>query len=211
MTELEFACTGAQADTASASPALALHLQITETTRAPIHALALRCQLRIEPARRRYDDDEAAALRDLFGDRARWGETLKPLQLAFVSQLVPGFTGSTETRLALVCSYDLEVAAHKYLYGVRDGEVPLRLLFSGTVFTQGAQGVVVEPVPWHKEAAFRLPVQVWRQALDLHFPGTAWVRLSQDTFDALHRYRTAEQLMTADDALARLLKEAGDG
>ena len=32
-------------------------------------------------------------------------------------------------------SYDVDVAAHKYLAGLEDGEVPLLLLFSGTVFT----------------------------------------------------------------------------
>jgi hypothetical protein len=211
MTELEFTCAGAEADLAAASPTVTLRLRMTETTGTAIHALALRCQLRIEPLRRRYDDDEAAALRDLFGDCERWGTTLKPLQLAFISQVVPGFTGSTDVELALPCSYDLDVAAHKYLYGLRDGEMPLRLLFSGTIFTRGERGVEVEPVPWHKEATFRLPVQVWRQALDLHFPGTAWVRVRQDTLEALHSYRTAQQLMTADDALERLLKEAGDG
>ena len=81
------------------------------------------------------------------------------------------------------------------------------LLFSGTVFTRGEQGVEVEPVPWHHEARYRLPVRVWRETMDLHFPGTAWVRLDRETFDALHRYRAEKQLRDADEALQRLLKE----
>lgn len=207
--DLDFACTGAHPDLAAAAPAITLRLHISESTGTPVHALALRAQLRIEPLRRRYDDSEAAAVRDLFGERARWGDTLKPLQLAFVNQVVPGFTGETDVDLALPCSYDFDVAANKYLYALDDGEVPLLLLFSGTVFTAGGSGFSVAPIPWHKEARYRLPVAVWQQALRLHFPGTAWLRLGEQVFDDLYRYRVAHELVGWDDAVERLLKEAG--
>ena len=59
-----------------------------------MHTVALRTQIRIEPRRRRYTAEEAARLSDLFGEPARWGETLNPLQLATVATMVPGFTGS---------------------------------------------------------------------------------------------------------------------
>ncbi len=207
MIELEIGCTGAQPDRGAAGPTIALRLRLAERTGRPVHALVLRCQLRIEPARRRYDDTEAAAVRDLFGDRSRWGATLQPMQLGQLSQAVPGFEGETTIELLLPCSYDVDVAAGKYLHALTDGEIPLLLLFSGTVFTRGEQGVEVEPVPWHLEARYRLPVRVWRETMDLHFPGTAWVRLDRETFDALHRYRAGEQLRDADEALQRLLKE----
>jgi hypothetical protein len=207
--ELEFECTGAHPDLAAAAPTIALRLHITETSSTPVHALALRCQLRIEPLRRRYDDPEAEALRDLFGERARWGDTLKPFQLAFVNQTVPGFSGATTVDLPLACSYDFDVAANKYLYALDDGEVPLLLLFSGSVFTTGANGFCVTPVPWHKECTFRLPVSVWKQTMQLHFPGSAWLRLSEDTFDELYRYRVTEALLSWDEAVERLLKQAG--
>jgi hypothetical protein len=207
--DLDFACTGAHPDLGAAGPTIALQLRIRESTGTPVQALALRCQLRIEPVRRGYDESETAALRDLFGDRARWAETLKPFQLGYLNHVVPGFTGQTEVTLPLTCSYDVDVAAHKYLYGVADGEVPLLLLFSGTVFTAGEHGMVVQPVPWHKEASYRLPVRIWQQTMELHFPGTAWLRLGRETFDALQAYRTGHQLLTADEALRRLLAEAG--
>jgi hypothetical protein len=209
MAELDFECRDAQPDRAAAAPTIALRLRITESSRQPVHAVALRCQIRIEPVRRRYDDSEAAALRDLFGERARWGETLKPLQLAFVSQTVPSFAERIEIDLPLPCSYDFDVAANKYLYALDDGEVPLLLLFNGTVFTTGANGFSVAPVPWHKEARFRLPVRVWQQTMQLHFPGTAWLRLAEDTFDALYRYRVSHDQLSWDEAVQRLLKEAG--
>ncbi|MDP9117572.1 MAG: DUF6084 family protein [Actinomycetota bacterium] len=208
MPEFSFECTGAYPDHAAAAPTISLQLRITEASGVPVHALALRTQIRIEPTRRRYDDTESDAMRDLFGERSRWGTTLKPLQLGFVNQMVPTFTGQTEVDVALPCSYDFDVAAHKYLYALEDGEVPLLLLFSGTVFTAEGNGFSVSLVPWNCEARFRLPVQVWKQTMQLHFPGTAWLRLGDDAFAALHRYRTEQQLTSWDDAIERLLKQA---
>ena len=208
MIDLEFACTDAAPDLSAAAPTIALRLRITESTGTPVHALALRSQIRIEPSRRRYDDSEAAAVRDLFGERARWGATLKPFQLAFTSQVVPSFRDSVEIDVALTCSYDFDVAANKYLYALDDGEAPLLILFSGAAFTAGPAGFSVTPIPWHKETRYRLPVEVWKRTMQLHFPGCAWMRLDIDTFDALHRYRCGQELPSWDDAIDRLLKEA---
>ena len=126
---------------------------------------------------------------DLFGDRARWGSTMQPMQLAFLSQVLPSFTGECDFDLVLPLSYDVDVAAHKYLAGLEDGEVPLLLLFSGTVFTRRRWVARVQPVPWHKEAQVRMPVAVWREAMDAHFPGQAWLRLRRSTYDELATYR----------------------
>jgi hypothetical protein len=210
VSELEFSCAGAIPDLHAAGPAISLQLHVAETTGAEVYALALRCQLRIEPQRRRYNDSEADALRDLFGERSRWGDTLKPMQLGFLNHVLPGFTGETDVELSLPCSYDFDVAANKYLYGLDDGEVPLLLLFSGTVFTAGPGGISHEPIPWHKETQFRLPVAVWQRAMELHFPGSAWLRIDREVFDALYRYRARAELRTWDDAIERLLKGAED-
>ncbi|WP_329006004.1 DUF6084 family protein [Kribbella sp. NBC_00709] len=207
MVDLDFTCTDSEADRYAATPSIRMRLRIEETTGTPVHALALRCQIRIEPIRRRYNDEEAEGLADLFGDRSRWGETLKPIQLAFVTQMVPGFTGTTEVELHLPCSYDFDVAANKYLYAVREDGVPLLLLFNGTIFTGSPGTLSVTPVAWQKETTYSLPVAVWRAAMDQHFPGAAWLRLRQDTFDRLYRYRTQEALPGWDDAIERLLKE----
>jgi hypothetical protein len=206
--EFAFECTGAYPDKGAAAPTISLQLHIEESTGVPVHALALRTQIRIEPLRRRYDDTEAAAMQDLFGERARWGSTLKPLQLGFVNQMVPTFTDRTDVEIALTCSYDFDVAANKYLYALDEGEVPLLLLFSGTVFTAEGNGFSVSLVPWDREARYRLPVPVWKETMELHFPGTAWLRVGSLAFEALHEYRTAQQLTSWDDAIERLLKAA---
>jgi len=210
MVELVFDCLDAQPDQYAASPTLVFRLRIAETTGATITGIALRCQLRVEPARRRYTPAEEEALSDLFGDPSRWGDTLKPLQLSFVTQMVPRFTGSTEVALAVPFTYDLEVATGKYFAGLDDGTIPLLLLFSGTVFRHNDTGLSVEQIPWEKEERYPVPVAVWRQMMDLHFPDSGWLRLRRDTLDAVSSYKTRLGLLSFDEALVRLLKEAGE-
>jgi hypothetical protein len=210
MSELAFDCLGARAERYAAAPTLVLRLRLAETSGQRVHAIALRCQLRIEPQRRRYSDEEAERLLDLFGEPHRWGDTLKPLQFATVSQMVPGFSGSLELDLPVPCTYDLEVAATRYFHALRDGEIPLLLLFSGTVFLQRPGGFAVEQVPWHKEASYRLPVAVWREMMDRYFPNSGWLRVRRETLDALQRFKSRQALPTWDLALEALLKRAGE-
>jgi hypothetical protein len=122
--------------------------------------------------------------------------------------MVPGFESRTEVDLPLGCTYDFEVASAKYFHALDEGEVPLVFLFSGTVFTRGETGFSVEPVPWHKEAAYRLPVRVWRDLMDRYFPGSAWIRLGRESFDALHRFKGERALPTWDEAIDALLRQA---
>jgi hypothetical protein len=206
--ELVFDCLEARADRYAASPTILFRLRIAETTGQAIDTVALRCQMRIEPSKRRYSAEEAERVRDLFGDVAQWGESLKPMQFTTVSMMVPRFTGAIEVDLVVPVTYDFEVASAKYFHSLEDGEIPLLLLFSGTVFYQGEGGLRVEQVPWHKEAAFRLPVAVWREVMDLYFPGSAWIRMRRETLDSLQRYKSDRAMPTWDDTLETLLKEA---
>ncbi|MFE3454730.1 DUF6084 family protein [Nonomuraea sp. NPDC059194] len=208
MVELGFTCLDAGADRYAAAPTLRFSMRITEAGGNAVNAIALRCQIRIEPQRRGYSDAEAGLLADLFGARSRWGETLRPLQFANVSMIVPGFTGSTEVDLQVPVTYDLEVAAGKYFAALDDGEIPLLLLFSGTVFARTPTGFSVEQVPWDREARHGLPVAVWRELMDRYFPGEGWLRLSRDTLRDLHRFKSDQALATWDDTLRALLARA---
>lgn len=210
MSELVFDCVDVRPDRYAAGPTLLFTLRIAETTGSSIHAIALRCQLRIEPQRRRYDRDETERLVDLFGDGSRWGETLKPMQLANVSVMVPSFTGAVEVEMSVGCTYDQDIASTKYFQGLGDGEIPLLLLFSGTVFEKAGSGFSVHQVPWHKEARFRLPVAVWKETMDLHFPGQVWIRMREETLGSLQRFKSRQVLATWDDTFEALLKEAGE-
>ena len=208
MADLHFECLEARAETFAVSPTIALRLRITEPSPAGVHAIALRCQIRIEPRRRRYTAAEAELLGGLFGDTARWGETLQALQFANVPLTVPGFTGATEIDLPVPCSYDTEVAAGGYFAALDEGTVPLLLLFSGTVFAKTEDGFTVRPVPWHCEARCPLPVAVWREVMDHYFPGSGWLRLRTESLRALLRFKSSRALATWDDVVERLLKEA---
>ncbi len=208
LVDLDFACTDVVSDRYAASPTVVLKMRATDVGGQRVHAVALRCQVRVEPIRRHYSEGEADKVVDLFGDRTRWGTTMQPMQLAFLSQVLPSFNGSCDFDLVLPLSYDVEVAAHKYLAALDEGEVPLLLLFSGTVFSGSAGSLSVQPVPWHKEAQVRLPVAVWREAMDAHFPGQAWLRLSRSAYDDLARYRGRHGLVGWDAVVARLLAQA---
>ncbi|MFJ9024807.1 DUF6084 family protein [Streptomyces sp. NPDC102259] len=208
MTEFSFACTGVRADRYAAGPTLVFRLRVTAADDARVHALALRCQIRIEPARRGYEPAEADGLADLFGERSRWGSTLLPVQFAQISLMVPGFTGETEADLVVPCTYDMDIAASRYLDALTSGEVPLLMLFSGTAFT-GEGGFRVEPVPWDREAAFRMPVETWREMVEQHFPGCGWIRLPRDTMNALLAYRSRRALPSWDATLKALLDDGG--
>jgi len=203
--ELVFDCVGARADRYAVTPGLTLELRITETEGERIDAIALRCQIRVEPHRRRYSAQEAERLHDLFGDTDRWADTLKPLQLATLSTMVPGFSGASTIDLPLPVTYDLEIASTKYFHGLDDGVVPLLLLFSGTVFRNVDGRLQVQQVPWSKESSFGLPVTVWRETVDLHFPNSAWLRVQRETLDALQRFKSRNALPSWDSTLTALL------
>jgi hypothetical protein len=208
MADLIFGCTGATAERYAATPTLTFSLTITERSGVRVHAIALRCQIRIEPHRRRYSPTEAQRLHDLFGDPSRWAETVKPIQLATVTTMVPTFTAVTEVDLQVPVTYDLEVTSARYLYGLDDGTVPLLLLFSGTVFVANGDGFSVELVPWSAEASYRMPVSIWRELADVHFPNSAWLRCSRETLDELSAFKAKRALPTWDSTLEALLAEA---
>jgi hypothetical protein len=210
MAELTFAVDDIVPEPYAAAPTLLAKLRVEETTGERVHALALRAQIRIEPQRRRYDDTEERALLDLFGDRTRFAQTLKPFAWLHASTVAQGFTGATEIDLVLPCSYDFEVSGAKYLHALRDGEIPLLFLFSGTVFTRGATGFSVAQVPWDQEASYRLPVAVWRDLMEETFPGSEWVRMHRDTVEALAHYRHVRGLTSWDAVVTTLLAEAAE-
>lgn len=210
MTELEFTVRDIEPEPYAAAPQLTARLRIAESTGTVIHAIALRCQVRIQPQRRAYDPEEEAGLQDLFGPRVRWPSTLKPFLWMQCSTMVQGFTAETEVDLPLPCSYDFDVAAAKYLHALRGRNIALDFLFSGTVFTKGSNGFGVEQVPWDREASYQLPVSVWREVMDRFFPNSGWIRLDRDVLAALAQYKFARGLTSWDAAVETLLARAGD-
>jgi hypothetical protein len=210
MSSYRFTVLDVAAEPYAAAPQLTARLRIDETTGQRVHAIALRCQVRIEPQRRRYGPAEQDGLRGLFGERARWVDTVKPFQWMQCQTMVQGFTGRADADLALPCTYDLEVIGSRYLHALDAGDVPLSFLFSGTVFTRGSTGFGVEQIPWSCEARYNLPVAVWRQMIESYFPGTGWLRIGSDVLTALAAYRARHGLVSWDETMQKLLA-AADG
>jgi hypothetical protein len=212
MPELQFAIEGAEAVLYAAAPMLALKLRITNTEASqPIHTLALRCQVQIEPTRRRYAPEEQEKLLDLFGEPERWSRTVRSLLWMNTNVSVPGFTGSTLIDLQLPCSFDFNIAATKYFHALDAGEIPLCILFSGTVFYQGEEGVLqAAQVPWDREVSYRFPAAIWKQMRDAYYPNSAWLRLDRDVFERLYRYKVRHGVPTWEQLLEKLVssKEA---
>lgn len=201
---LGFEVVGAEAVPYSASPTVAFALRI-ETDR-PVRSLSLSAQIRIAPARRAYDATSKERLVELFGTPERWGETLRGFVWANATLLAPPFSASTVAQMPVACTYDLEVASAKYFNALADGEVPLEFLFSGTVFYTGDGGLLrTAHISWESEAAFRLPVQVWKEAMEASFPGSAWLRVRKDVFDRLVAYKAKRALPTWEAAMEELL------
>jgi hypothetical protein len=210
MHDLEFQVERAEPEPFSVTPLLLFKLLVRKSEPAtPIHAIALRCQIRIEPARRRYAPAEQDRLRDLFDRPERWGQTLHSMLWTHISSVIPPFTDHCLVDLPVACTFDFNIAAAKYFAALEDGEVPLKLFFSGTIFHENAEGgLQVAQIPREKETAYRLPVRVWRDMMELYYPDCAWLCLRRDLFDRLQDYKRQNGLPTCELALEHLLSPA---
>jgi hypothetical protein len=210
--ELAFSVSDARAMEYAAVPTLVFRLHLESAGGRPIRSVLLDTQIQIAARRRPYDEGAEERLLELFGTTDRWGSTLRTLPWTRTTLVVPPFTGSTEVDLPVACTYDLDVTASKYLQALEDGEVPLELLFSGAVFYTDAEGrLQTARIAWTQEAEYGLPVRVWRETMDRHFPNSAWLRLDKESFDRLYAYRSRRALPTWEDVVDSLLREGEGG
>ena len=206
MPDLSFKVEDAQPVTFAAAPLLAFKLCVTNAKPGElIQTIALRCQIRIESTQRRYSTLEQERLVDLFGESQRWDRTLKSMLWTHANTTVGPFEQSVTVELPVPCTFDFNVAATKYFAGLEDGEVPLTLLFSGTVFFEGDDSLLVEQIPWDKEATYRLPVKIWQAMMEHYYPNQAWLYLRRDVFDRLRQYKSERGIPTWEQALETLL------
>lgn len=209
MPELSFRVEGADLVQFAVAPTLALKLRIDNAVpQQRIESIMLQCQVQIEATRRRYATEEQPRLLDLFGEPERWGKTLRTMLWTNVTVNVRPFTDSTLFDLHIPCTFDFNVAATKYFHALDAGEVPLALLFSGTIFYDDEErGLQVTQIPWNREANYRLPVAVWRQVIDHYYPNTSWLTVRRDVFDRLNEFKMRNSIATWDEALERLLAQ----
>ncbi|HEY4305395.1 MAG TPA: DUF6084 family protein [Gemmatimonadaceae bacterium] len=207
---LSFAVTGAGAEPFAAAPTLRFDLVVTSEPGVRIRSLLLNTQIRIDAARRSYATEEQVRLVELFGTAERWGETLRGFLWTHATSAVPPFEEMTTVKLLVPCTYDFDVAASKYLSGLANGDVPLELLFSGSVFYDDAAGrLQTARLSWESEARYRMPVAVWKDMIDHYFPDSSWLRLRRDAFERLYAFKADRALTSWDDAVTLLLDAAG--
>jgi Family of unknown function (DUF6084) len=207
MPDLSFQIEKAEAQRFTVAPTLLFKLRMTNAVPGEVvHSVALRCQIQLEVTRRQYSVEDQNKLRDLFGESERWGQTLKTMLWTHASVVAPAFQDTTVVDLPVPCTFDFNVAATKYFHGLSDGDVPLSFLFSGTVFYADSTGALqVAPIPWDKEARFRLPIKSWQEMMDIYYPNSAWLCLRRDVFERLYQYKVAHGIPTWEQALESIM------
>jgi hypothetical protein len=205
----EFEVTGAAHVPFAAAPTMRFQVLATEPEAIEIQSIALTAQVMIDPARRGYDPETRGRLAELFGPPASWAPSTSGLHWARVGASVPGFRGQTTFGIEVPCTYDLEVAAAKYFYALRDGQVPLSFHFNGNVFYRGpgrSGSLMVVPISWTCTAQYQMGLDVWRAMIAAHYPGGGWVRLDDRTLEALNARRATPGLASFDACLQELLE-----
>jgi hypothetical protein len=207
MSQLTFSVTGAQAVPFAAAPSISFQIRAENAdSHRAIQSIALRVQIMIEASRRRYTQTEGPGLRDLFGEKERWSQTLRSLLWTHSTVNVPAFSTGIVTDLLVPCTFDFNVAASKYFYAIEDDDVPLCFQFSGTVFYRAPEGILqIDQIGWDKESRFRLSSKIWREMMDHYYPDSAWLRLRRDAFDRLYAYKTQHGIATWEETIERLL------
>jgi hypothetical protein len=207
--ELDFKVTGLEPAQRGLAPLLHFVLEITNTPESEtIQSVMLQAQIQIQAPQRAYNSSEKEKLKELFGVPEDWGQTLRTKLWAHSNTIVPQFHGRTEAILAVPCTFDFHVAATKYFYALQDGDVPLLFLFSGTVFYAASDGrLQIQKISWEKECVYRMPSQTWREMMDHHYPGSAWIAMRRDLFDRLYEFKRREGLAGWDEVMERLLSK----
>jgi Family of unknown function (DUF6084) len=176
--DLRFQVESAAAVDTSAGPALALRLLIANACKGEqVHSIALTVQLQIEPARRRYTEEEKRALANLFGEPARWSTTVRPLFWSTINAPIPGFTTATQFDLQIPPP-ESGIASDKYLRATAEGDIPVVLLFSGRVLYLDNSFLQMAPIPWSQEASYRIPAPLCHRLLSQHQYAERGVRWS---------------------------------
>ena len=208
MSDVAFAIDGAGVLEHAAAPTLRFDVRLESP--ADIRSVSLNVEIRIAATRRAYAEQEQAGLVELFGRPEEWGRNLHALHWTTLSATVPAFSGQTVLELKVPCSYDVEVAGARYMNALADGHIPLEFLFSGAVFYVTEGRLQVGRIGWDQEVDFKLPVALWREALDRHFPGAAWLRLDRASYERLAAYKARHTLLTWERTVNALLSEAAD-
>ena len=209
MPDLSFKVTGVEPGQRGLAPLLHFIVEITNEPEAEtIQSVMLQTQIQIQAPQRTYNAREKEKLKELFGVPEDWGQTLRTRLFAHANTIVPQFRGRTKTMFNVPCTFDFQVAATKYFHALEEGDVPLLFLFSGTVFYLAPdQRLQIQRISWEKECVYRMPVSIWHEMMEYHYPDTAWIAMRRDLFDRLYEFKRRKGLATWEETIERLFDE----
>ena len=184
----------------AAAPMMAFRVRIANQSLERIHAIALDCKIHVEapsgPPTRHVRD----RLEELFGEPSRWASATRPMLWARAGAIVKSFSESAVCEIEVPCSFDFNLAATKFFYGVEAASAPLLFEFSGTAFPDG------DPAPIApRTARFTLPMSVWSELMENYYPDSTWLRLPRSVFQRLAQFKDENLIPTWEDVLERLL------
>ena len=205
MPDLNFRVEGAAAIGRAATPMMSFRICVDNRGIEPIHVAALQCKIEVDASRRAYTPQDRDRLKELFGESSRWADTMDTLLWTSATLIVPSFSEKTICDLLVPCSFDFNVAATKYFYGLEAGSVPLRFDFSGQVVFQNASGAL-ESAPLNgAQSSFALPLNSWTDMMDLFYPDSVWLRLPRETFNRINQYKIDQGIPTWEDVFERIV------
>jgi len=184
---------------------MSFRIRVTNCGIEPIHVAALRCKIEIDASRRAYTAQDQERLKELFGESSRWADTMDTLLWTSASLIVPAFSETTSCDLLVPCSFDFNVAATKYFYGLEAGSVPLRFEFSGQVVFENSSGTLESAPLAGAQSSFSLPLSSWTEMMDLFYPDSVWLRLPRETFDRINQYKIDQGIPTWEDVFERIV------
>ena len=185
----------------AASPMLMFKIRIVNAGSERINAIVLDCRIQVEapdgPPSTKIND----RLEELFGEPSHWADSVQSMPWSRVAAVADPFAGSTRVDIEVPCSFDFNVAATKYFYGLDAASAPLRFDFSGTIFCDGKMIAIAHG----KHARFALPARAWTDLMDAYYPHSVWLRLPRDVFHRMNQFKVDHQIPTWEDVLERLL------
>jgi hypothetical protein len=166
MPELDFSIEGAHVLSSGAQAAIGLCVQIVVTPpETHVYSLSLNYDVRIDAVRRRYTDEEQRHLISLFGPIGNWCRTLHALPWLSGTAQVPAFIGQRLIDVSLPCRGEINPVVARYFDALAAGDVLLVASFSGAGFVASdSLPLQMSRIPWDRQATFRLPLGLWREA-----------------------------------------------
>lgn len=208
---LTWQVTGVEPERHAVVPTLLFGLEVGCPGGEHVRSIVLTVSVRIAAPLRDYDPDTRRRLLTVFGTDDQWRDSLRDLVWARPTLTVPPFTGHTTVPVPVPCGQDVDLAATSYLSAVLAGDVPLRFLFSGTVFHEFGGWLRTAQIPWEGEATYRIPAGLWHQVRQRYHGDHEWLRVSRDTAERLRAYQATAAHPSPDAAVDALLADAAGG